>query len=484
MGKTITRKTTDGLLWNALQKFVSKGLQFLFSILIARILNPEQYGLIAIANLFISLSDVLIDSGFSKALLRKETKSSEEFSTVFWFNLAVSCFLYLILFASAPFISRFYNSELLIPIIRVVSISLIINALCGIQSLRLVAFMDFRKLAILESIAMILGGIAGLVAALQGAGVWALVLQTLIGCSLRTILIWFFSNWKPTFAFSIPVFKDFFAFGSRLLISEFAGRAYGAVFTSTIGKCFPPYQLGLYGKADAFASAPSSIITGPLSYVTFPAIAEIQNEEERMEKNFFSMFELSSFVVFPVFLGIAAVAKIIVPVFLTEKWNDMIPYLQILSVSYLLYALTVIPQNYLLILGESKLILRIQLITKAIGLALLFPLSKISLAAICYDILLVSLFTLCLTLLYFRAKTGYKISKVLYSLFPSFSSAISMAAIVIILAHLISNEYIGLFVCVIAGIAVYTLLSWFYNRKQLKNLWLILYPYLPKRGTS
>ena len=202
MEKTIRRKTTDGLIWNTLQKLASKGLQLVFSILIARILVPEDYGLIAIANLFIALSDVLIDSGFSKALIRQNDKTEADYSTVFWFNLLASCTLYALLFAVAPLIAGYYQAEALAPIIRAISLSLIINAICGVQSLHMMVEMDFRSLAIMETSAMAIGGITALVLAMHGAGVWALVAQTLVGCTARTILIWLKGRFRPVRAFS------------------------------------------------------------------------------------------------------------------------------------------------------------------------------------------------------------------------------------------------------------------------------------------
>ena len=243
--RSIKKKTTDGLLWSGMQKLVSRGFQFVFSILIARILLPDDYGIVAIANLFIALSDILVDSGFSKALIRKNDKTQLDYNTVFWFNLSVSCLLYALLFFLAPVIGRWYDaSDILIPVIRVISLSLIINAICGIQSLHLVIEMNFKKLAILETTAMSIGGAAGLYAAIMGAGVWALVIQTLAGCFFRTALMWLFSHWKPAMMFSTSTMRQFFAFGSQLLVSEYINRIYTSVMTLLIGKRLNPEFLG------------------------------------------------------------------------------------------------------------------------------------------------------------------------------------------------------------------------------------------------
>lgn len=480
MEKTIKRKTTDGLIWSSMQKFASKGLQLLFSILIARILVPEDYGLIAIANLVISLSDVLIDSGFSKALIRKKEKNETDYATVFWFNMAVSGVIYAIIFFIAPFIGRYYDSDLLSPIIRIISLTLIVNALCGIQSLRLIIEMNFRKLAVLETIGMSIGGIVALVLAIYGASVWALVAQTLVGASARMLLIWCFSNWKPSFSFSGATAKQFFSFGSRLLLSDFLGRIYGAVFTLTIGKRFSPEQLGLYGKADAFASAPSSFIMSPIASVSFPAVSEIQSDEDRMSRNFFAMLGLAAMVACPVFLGLIAVAKPLVPVLLTETWREMIPYFQILLVSCLFSAFAVIPQNYLLIAGASRSVLIIQIITRIVGLLLLIPFSAVSLKAVCLVIVVVSFLSCFLTLLFLRNKTGYSFAGFMRSIAPSFLISLVMMLLVITVVEIIDSMLLGLVIGIISGVILYVLLSYVFNRTQSKLLFSLVTPYLKR----
>lgn len=477
--QSIKKKTTDGLIWSGAQKLVSRGLQFVFSILIARILLPEDYGIVAIANLFITLSDILVDSGFSKALIRKNDKTELDYNTVFWFNLAVSCILYVLLFFLAPLIGRWYHSTgVLVPVIRIISLSLIINAICGIQSLHMVIEMNFRKLAILETIAMGFGGVAGLVAAIKGAGVWALVIQTLVSCFFRTLLMWLSSHWKPAFMFSTKTMSQFFAFGSQLLISEYINRIYTSVMTLAIGKRFNPENLGYYGKAEAFASTPSSIFAGPLGSVSYPALAEIQNEKERMLKNFYSMMGLTAFMVLPVFVGLICTAKNLVPVFLTEKWNPMIPYLQILAFSYLINSMAIIPQNYLLILGQSKRLFQIQLFSKVLGLCLLPLLLSISLLAICGGIVLVAVTALSLTFIFLKKEFDFSTRSLLGAIFPSVLTVLVMTAAILLSNHFIDNALIALIAGVAIGGMVYFGLSIIMKNQQLDQLRDLLSPYL------
>lgn len=479
MEQSIKKKTTDGLIWSGLQKLVSRGLQFIFSILIARILLPEDYGIVAIANLFIALSDILVDSGFSKALIRKNDKTELDYNTVFWFNLTVSFLLYALLFFLAPIIGRWYHaSSTLIPVIRIISLSLIINAICGIQSLHLVIEMNFKKLAILETLAMIIGGAAGLFAAIKGFGVWALVIQTLASCFFRTVFMWLFSRWKPAFMFSSRIMRQFFAFGSQLLVSEYINRIYTSVMTLVIGKKFNPENLGYYGKAEAFASTPSSIFSGPLASVSYPALAEIKDDEERMLKNFYSMMGLTAFVVLPVFIGLICTAGNLVPVILTEKWSPMIPYLQILSLAYLINSLAIIPQNYLLILGQSKRLLHIQLASKGLGLCLLPVLLNISLLAICVGIVIVALTALVLTFLFLGKHFHFSVGALLKSFMPSVLTVIVMAAFIIVSNHLIGNMLVALITGIIIGVVVYIGISIIGKNQQLTQLRGLLSPYM------
>ena len=479
MGRSIKKKTTDGLIWSSLQKLVSRGIQFIFSILIARILLPEDYGIVAIANLFIALSDIIVDSGFSKALIRKKDKTELDYNTVFWFNLTVSCLLYVLLFILAPAIGRWYHStSVLVPVIRIISLSLIINAICGIQSLHLVIEMNFKKLAILETIAMVLGGSAGLAAAIKGAGVWALVIQTLVGCLIRMILMWVSSHWKPAFLFSTRIMRQFFAFGSQLLVSEYINRIYTSIMTLVIGKRFNPENLGYYGKAEAFASTPSSIFAGPLASVSYPALSEIKDDNERMLNNFYSMMGLTAFVVLPVFVGLICTAGKLVPVILTEKWNAMIPYLQILATAYLINSLAIIPQNYLLVLGQSQRLLQIQLISKVLGLCLLPLLINISLLAICAGIVVVAFTALTLTLFFLYKDFHFSIPLLLKSFAPSLFTVTIMAGCIVVTNHYIGHMLAALITGILVGAAVYLGISVIIKNRQLIQLHDLISPYL------
>lgn len=467
---SIKKKTTDGLIWNSLQRFASKGIQLIFSIMIARLLLPEDFGLIAIANVFISLSDVLIDSGFSKALIRKKDRTEKDFSSVFWFNIIAAFLLYAILFLCAPFVATYHQNAQLVGIIRIISISLIINAICGTQTLHLVVDMNFKGIAILETITMIISGAIAYILALRDWGVWALVAQSLFGSGIRMALFIVYVKWRPRLICSKDILKEFFGFGSKLLIADYIGRLYGALFTLTIGKAFSPSTLGLYGKADAFTSTASTVISGPIGSVSYPAITELQGNQEGLIRNYYTMMGLTSYIVFPVLFGLMAISKPLVPLLLTETWIGMIPLMQILCISAIFSALSSIPNNYLMTLGLSNNILWIQIITKIIGIAILIFLCRVSIVALCIGITAISCIYFLMQLFYLHKAMKYSGWRLLKSILPSALLSLVMAFSVWLIISVIPGLIWKVLVGIIFGAVVYLALSMIFRNEYFKEV--------------
>ena len=482
MSKSVKRKTTDGLIWNTLERFVSRGIQFVFSILIARILMPEDYGIITIANIVIALSDILVDSGFSKALLRKKEKTEEDYNTVFYFNIAISGVLYLLIWFISPLIAEHFDIPVLTQIIRILSLMLVLNALCGVQYLHIIAEMNFKKKAIIETVSICISGIVALIMAYNGMGIWALVVQTILACFIRTILFWLLIRWIPAFNFSLGVLKSFFRFGVGVLLTEYIGRIYSAVFSFSIGKIFSTTQLGYYGKADAFASQPAGFISGPLSAVSYPALAEIQDDRHKMTSYFYLMMGQTCFVVFPLILGLLSATPWLVPVVLKSQWNAIVPFMQVLLLSYMWSTLMTIPNNYLLILGRSKAVLLIQLLSKAFGLVLFFTLLlfRTSLLGVCVGIAIVSFFSLYATLFYLHRLIKFKWTIFFRNVFPSLINSLVMSALVLVVCYNIKNMTMALLVGILIGLFIYVVLSIITDRNNLRMSKSLLQPYLKR----
>ena len=323
MAESLRNKTVNGVFWSSVDRFSTQGIQFVFNILIARILLPEDYGVVAMLNIFLAVCRTFIDSGFSTALIRKIDRTETDFCTVFYFNIAVSVFFYLLLWVASPYIAGFYDIPLLEDITKVVSLTLVLSSLSGVHRAKLSIEIDFKSRAYISVFVALLTGGLGLWMANNGYGVWALVIQSVVSSLLTSILLWLTVRWIPKLIFSWKSFREMFSFGSRLLASSLLDTVYNNVYTLVIGKFFSASSLGVYSKADGLAQFPSSNITGVLQGVTFPVLSSIQNEDDRLASAYKRFLRLSAFVVFPLMIGLAAVADPFIRLLLTDKWEGV-----------------------------------------------------------------------------------------------------------------------------------------------------------------
>lgn len=475
--KSLRRKTTDGMVWNSLERLFSKGVQFVFSVLIARLLLPEDYGIIAIANFFISISDIFVDSGFSRALIRKKERDETDYNSVFYFNVGIAALLYLLLWFLAPVIAGYYASPSLTAVIRVITSVLIINALGAIQALMMNVALNFRPIAVSAVVSMLVSGLAAWLLAWRGWGVWALVAQTVIMAVVRTGMLWMLVRWHPALLFSWKKLKELFSFGSKLLASDLLERLYNGIFTLGIGKAFSTNTLGFYGKADAFSSLPSNLVSGPVKTVTYPAMNGIQDDRARLGESLCQMVGLLSFVILPLMAGLAAVAKPLIAVLLTEKWLEMVPLMQILCASYLFVTLTALFQNVLLIRGRSDTYFWIQLLSRALGLAFLFVAIRHSVLWVCTGISAVSALLLIAYAAAVVRELGCGISPLLKSLFPSLVLTALMVAAILAVMQPIASPLLRLAAGIPAGIAVYIGLAVLTGAQPYKLMLSLARPY-------
>ncbi len=364
MSESLKKKTTRALIWSSIERFSTQGLGFAFGVLLARLLSPGDYGIIAMLGIFLSLAQCFIDSGFSSALIRKTDRTEADYSTTFYFNIVVGIVCYLILFFTAPWIADFYNTPILTPITRLIGLTLILNSLCAVQQAIFTITLDFKTQAKISLISLLISAPAGLACAYCGWAVWSLVVQTILGATARTALLWCYAKWKPQAPFSKDSFKELFGFGSKLLASGLLDTVYSNLYTIIIGKYFSKADLGFYDKANKFAQLPSSNITGILQRVTFPVLSNIQDDDERLSHHYRKFLKLSAFIVFPLMIGLAAMADPLIRLILTDKWAPCIPYLQVLCLSLMWYPIHAINLNLLQVKGRSDLFLKLEIYKK------------------------------------------------------------------------------------------------------------------------
>lgn len=474
MSVSLKQKTVTGILWSSIERFSVQGVQFVIMIIMARILLPSDYGMIGMLAIFIAISQALIDSGFSNALIRKTNRSDVDFSTVFYFNIVIGILLYLILFFTSPLIAEFYKTPELTNLTRIIALNLFINSLAVVQRAILTIRIDFKTQAKASFCAALLSGIIGIIMAYTGFGVWAIAVQTVSNGFINTGLLWILSKWKPLRVFSYHSFKELFFFGSKLLFAGLLNVIYQNIYTIVIGKKFHSTDLGYYTRADQFAQFPSSNLTGIMQRVTFPILSEIQDDKERLAKAYRKFLRLSAFIIFPLMTGLAAVAYPFIGCLLTEKWNFTALLLQIICFSYMWYPIHAINLNLLQVEGRSDLFLKLEIYKKLLGVVVLCVTIPMGLVAMCWGAVVSSLLALVLNTYYTNKLIRVGLIKQLRDLSPALFYSFSMSAVVHFFIHLIDQQFLQLFLGIIVGIVYYFLISYLTKSQDLQEFILLI----------
>lgn len=361
MTSEIKNSALNGLFWNAVDKLGVQSWNFIVGLLLARILLPEDFGLVSMLAIFMAISQSLVDSGMASGLIQKKEKKAEDFSTVFVFNLAVSAGIYVVLFFSAPLIAAFYGKPELVLLTRVLCLSILINALSVVHRTKLSILLDFKTPAKINAIAIVTSSIAAFYFAYSGYGVWALVAQQLTSATTATLGLALFGIWKPSLVFSTESFRNLFGFGSKLLAAGLYNQFISQVYIIAIGRVYSSQKLGFYNNARLFAELPSGVVTNIINQVSFPLLASLQDERERMIMVFRRLIRLSAFINFPVMTLVALLAKPLIQWTLPPVWSPVIPLLQALAFSRMLFPINNMNQNLLNAIGRSDLFLKVDL---------------------------------------------------------------------------------------------------------------------------
>ncbi len=363
---SLKSKTIYGVLWSVVERFSVQVLYFIMGLLLARLLLPSDYGIVGMLAIFLAISQTFVDSGFSAALIQKKNRTEIDYSTVFFFNIGVSLFFYMILYFSAPLIARFYNLPELTLLTKVIGINVIITSFAVVQRTKLTIMLDFKTQAKASLASVFIGGCIGITMAYKGFGVWALVIQSLLRNSSEMLILMILSKWIPKAVFSKNSFKSLFAFGSKLLGAGLINTIYKNIYILVIGKVFSASELGYYTRAQQFQKMPSENITSILQRVTFPVFSSIQDDDEKLARAFREFIKLTVFIIFPLMFGLATVAGPLIRVVLTDKWAPAIPLLQLLCFAGILYPVHAININVLNVKGRSDLVLKLEIIKKII----------------------------------------------------------------------------------------------------------------------
>ncbi|MDX1652601.1 MAG: lipopolysaccharide biosynthesis protein [Brumimicrobium sp.] len=363
---TLRKKALKGVFWSGIEQFANQLIGFVISIFLARLLMPEEFGLIAMLAIFIGLGGALIDSGLTQSIIRTVDPDDQDYSTVFYFNLAGSIIIYTVVALCAPLIASFYEQNELTPILRVYALIFVINAFSAIQQTKLTKEMDFKSQMLASTPSLILGGATGIIMAIQGFGVWSLVWSYLVQSLTYTIQLWFWSDWRPIWFFSKEKFKHHFFFGFKLTLTGIIDTIYIHAYPIIIGKFFAPAQVGYYSKADGLKQLPVNVFSGIIGKITYPLFSEIQNDDIRMKQVYKKIMQMVIFLVAPTLIFAAVLAEPIFRFLYTEKWLPAVPYFQILCAAGILYPIHYYNLQILNVKGRSDLFLKVEIIKKII----------------------------------------------------------------------------------------------------------------------
>lgn len=477
MADNLKQKTQKGLLWSFVERFATQGVQFLFGIILARLLSPEDYGIIAMPLVFLAIAQCFIDSGFSGALIRKPDLTEDDLSTAFYFNIGVGVVCYFLLFLTSPLIADFYHTPILANLLKVTALATLFNPLCAVQQAILTRKIDFRTQAIVSLSGAIISGIIGLGMAYNGFGVWSLVCQQVGGYVIRTILLWMMVKWKPKKIWSKESFKYLWGFGSKMLGSGLLDTTYNNIYPIVIGKFFSAIDLGNYTRAQQFSTLPSSNITGVLQRVTFPVLSSIQNEDDRLAKNYRKILKLSAFVIFPLMLLLSAIADPLIRVLLTSKWEGCIILLQLICFNMMWYPIHSINLNLLTVKGRSDLFFRLEVIKKIIGIVILCVTIPHGIIWMVSGGIVSSLFALIVNTYYTGKLINVGFIKQMKDLLPILGISLLMWFIVLISLLITPNSYMQLVIGICTGILFYIVCA----RMLLKAEWSEVLSIIPSK---
>lgn len=469
MAESLKHKTFKGTLWSVVERFSVQGISFLVMIIMARILTPDDYGLVGMLTVFIAVSQSLVDSGFSQALIRKQDRTELDNSTVFYFNIGVGIILYLLLFFCAPLIARFYKEPILIPLTRLISLSILINSFVVVQRALLTIKIDFKTQAKASVSASIASGIVGISMAYMGFGVWAIVWYQLTNLAINVGLLWAFSKWRPKWLYSWHSFRKLFGFGSKLALSGIINTIYDNVYLIVIGKFFSATDLGYYTRAYQFASFPSSNVSGIVQRVTFPILCTIQNDDNRLRYVYRRFLRLSAFIVFPLMIGLAAVAYPLVLLVLTKKWEFSALLLQIICLSMMWYPIHAINLNLLQVKGRSDLFLKLEIWKKIVGVAILCVTVPMGLVAMCWGSLASSIIALVINTYYTGKLIQVGFFTQMKDLIPTLFYSFLTGAIVWGIVNILSNLWFQLILGIAAGILFFITITRITGSRDLRE---------------
>jgi O-antigen/teichoic acid export membrane protein len=474
VAESLKNKTVKGLGWSAIDNAAQYGIQFVIGIVLARLLSPDDYGLLGLTGIFTVICTALVNGGFSNALIRKKDVTDDDYNTAFICNLSMSLLLYAVTFPCAPLIADFFSREELTPLIRVSSLGLIIGALAMVQRTRLTKRIDFKTQTKITLVSMSVSGMLGIVMAITGFGVWALVAQQLTIQTLNTLQLYIYNRWLPRLRFSKESFHDLFGFGWKLMVTALLDAVWKEIYQVVVGKFYSPATLGQYTRAKHYARLFSQNLTSVMDRVTYPVLSSIQDDKERMVSAYRRIIRTSMFITAVMLFFLGAVSEPLIYCMIGPKWHEASTYLPFICISSSLYPLHAINLNMLKVQGRSDLFLGLDIIKRIISLAPLFVGAFVGIIPMLWVNIFVGIIGYFLNAYYSGRLLGYSSWMQLRDIAPSYTLAIVISLSVWFLKYLPLSYWIILPLQIAAGTVVFFSFCNLFKMKEYNEIMEIL----------
>jgi len=452
-------KIISSFIWKLLERFSSQAISLLVAIILARLLLPADFGIIAILVVFIELANVIIDGGLNTALVQKKEADDLDFSTILFFSLASAGILFLILFGVAPFIANFYSNQILTPVLRVLSINLFLNTFNAIQRAYVSKHMLFNKLFYCNFAAILASGVTGITMAYTGWGIWALVYQQIVYQAILTITMWFNINWRPIFAFSLQRFKGLFKYGWKIFATNMLIAIYENIRGLIIGKIYQPSTLAFFDRGKQFPNLITTNISISLQTILLPTFADIQDDRERVKLIMKKSIEVVNFMILPLLAILAACAKPLIILLLTEKWLEAVPFMQIFCIAFMMIPIQSSNMSAIKALGYSGITLKVEIIKKAIETIILIVSFLINVYAVAWGIVLYNFVCIIINLYPCKKLLNYGVTEQIKDIFPYILTSSLTGALLYGISFTDMHPGILLPLQLVMGITIYIFLN-------------------------
>lgn len=474
----IKNKEVNSILWSGIERFSAQGAQFLLSILIARLVTPSDYGLIAMLTIFLSVAQQFVDSGFSNAIIQKTDRKEIDYYTVFYFNLIISIIIYAVLFWCSPYIAIFYSEPDLEIVAKWIGLNIILTAFYIVPRTKFVIDLNFKIQTKISFVAVVVSGVVGIVLASYGYGVWALVVQSLLNSLISLSLYWGLSKWKLKFIFSWFSFKTLFSFGYKLLVVGMLHVIFANIYTLIIGRRFAVTDVGYFNRSQTFATFPSVNITSIICRVLYPIQCHVQNDDYLFKRKFIQYLRATIYIVFPLMICLCVLAKPFILVVLNEKWLSISSILSILCIAYMWYPLTALNWQLLTAKGRSDLALKVEIVGKVLSILILLLTLPFGIMVICYGIIIANVVDIIIIIYYARKITGIGYLLELRILYPIVFISLIMSGGMYVTQFLFVNPYLQLIIGVIVGGSIYLSLSFMLKLEETRVIKQIFRKYI------